>query len=146
MSITITLPGLSNAVGTIKNVPKEFQRRVILNLSQEAYESAYKGASRHSKTGVLLQSLFNRAIPNGRIVGHDLKEAPQALWVNLGTKPHEIRPKNKKALRWVAGSRFAFAKVVKHPGYQGDAYIIRAATDALRQFDAIVTRALKDSA
>jgi hypothetical protein len=35
---------------------------------------------------------------------------------------------------------------VNHPGYRGDAYLARAADDAVRQFAAIVDRALKESA
>lgn len=145
MTIKLTLQGLSEAVGTIKQIPPELERRVILDLSQVAYESAYAGAASHSKTGVLLQSLFNRAVPNGRAVGHDIDRAPQALWVNLGTRPHDIRPRNKKSLRWASGGQFIFAKLVKHPGYAGDAYVIRSATDALRQFSAIVDAAMKEA-
>lgn len=145
MSISLKLIGLSEAQGTIRNFPRSLEQKAILGLSQVAYESAYKGAASHSKTGVLLQSLFNRPTPLGREVGHDTDRAPQALWVNAGTKPHDIKPKNKKSLRWVSGNRFIFSKLVRHPGYRGDAYIARAATDALRQFSAIIDRATKDS-
>lgn len=145
MTIKLTLQGLSEAVGTIKKIPPELEHGVILDLSQVAYESSYAAAVLHSKTNASVQSLFNRAVPNGRAVGHDLDRAPQAEYVNLGTKPHDIRPKNKKALRWVSGNAYVFARLVRHPGYRGDAYIIRSATDALRQFDAIVTRRMKDA-
>jgi hypothetical protein len=33
-----------------------------------------------------------------------------------GTKPHEIRPKNKKSLRFTSGGETIFAKKVNHPG------------------------------
>ena len=40
-----------------------------------------------------------------------------ALPVHEGTKPHDIRPKNAKALRWFgADGKPIFAKVVHHPG------------------------------
>ena len=44
------------------------------------------------------------------------------------------------------GGRFVFAKFVRHPGYIGDAYMINAATLALREFARIVDEATKDAA
>lgn len=146
MTITVTLQGLSEVRGQLPQIPQNIQKRVIFNLSQVAYDFAEQGARRHAKTGPLMLSLFNRAIPGGREVGHDLNRAPHALFINAGTKPHIIRPKDKKALRWVVGNRFVFAKEVKHPGYRGDGYIVQSATEALRQFAAIVDKATKDSA
>ncbi|MDY4155083.1 MAG: hypothetical protein SPH77_00640 [Campylobacter sp.] len=42
---------------------------------------------------------------------------------SLYTKPHEIKPKTRKFLRWVVSSEFIFAKKVKHPGYKGDPFL-----------------------
>lgn len=125
-------------------VPEKLQKPVILGLSQVAFDEAQRGAGRHNVTGALLQSLFNRPIAGGREVAHDTKRAPQAFFVNAGTKAHVIRPKNKKALRWAGGGKFFFAKQVNHPGYRGDPYIIRAADQAVRQFASIVDRALQE--
>ncbi len=145
-NFTVRLQGLTEVRGKLPQIPKEIERTVILRLSQIVYEQGFAGASRHSKTGALLQSLYNRAIPGGREIGHDPQRAPHALFVNVGTRPHVIRPKDKKALRWVVGNRFVFAKEVHHPGYRGDAYMIAAATEALRQFKQIVDQATKDAA
>ncbi len=62
------------------------------------------------------------------------------MFVHWGTKPHEIRPRRRKVLRWPAGDEFVFARKVRHPGYEGDAYLVRAADDAVRAFDAIVRK------
>ena len=144
----IRIAGLSEAVGTLRGLPPSLERTTLLRMSQIAYDAAQRGAGRHSKpggSGALFQSLYNRSIPKGREVGHDPQRAPHALFVNLGTRPHEIRPKNKKALRWAGGGLFHFAKVVKHPGYRGDAYVIEAATLAVREFRAIVDQATRDA-
>lgn len=146
MAISVKITGVDEAVATLKGLPERMEARVILDLSQVAYDSMNSGAERHSKTGAMLQSLFNRAIPNGRMVGHDTERAPQAIWVTQGTKPHVIQPKNKKALRWPVGNGFVFAKKVNHPGYIGDNYIARAADDAVREFARIVTDSLKPEA
>jgi hypothetical protein len=74
-------------------------------------------AGKHTKTGAIVQSIFKRSLPGGGWeLGHDLQRAPQALWVHWGTRPHVIKPKNKKALRWAGSGAFSFAKKVHHPG------------------------------
>lgn len=143
MTIQIKLTGISEASLSLRGLMPHLTDKTILGLSQAAYDEAQIGAARHNKTGALVQSLFNRAVPGGREVGHDTRRAPQALWVNLGTRPHVIMPKNKKALRWASGGRFFFAGKVNHPGYRGDAYIIRAATAAVQQFARILDNQFK---
>ena len=146
MPIKITLQGLSEARGTLPEIPKAIERTVLLRMSQVVYDEGQRGAGRHSKTGALVRSLYNRAIPNGREIGHDPQVAPHAIFVNMGTRRHWIGPKDKKALRWAVGGKFMFSKGHWHPGYIGDAYMINAATIALREFARIVDEATKDAA
>ena len=130
----------------LQAIPVKMEASVLRQMSQIAYDRAQEGAGRHSKSGALFRSLYNRSIPHGREVGHDPRLAPHALFVNFGTKPHKIYPKNKKALRWAGGGAFHFAKFVNHPGYRGDNYMQAAADAAVVQFAAIVTAAIKESA
>ena len=146
MAIQIRVNGIDTAKGQLRSLPEKIEASVIRQMAQIAYDSAERGADAHTKTGAMRQSLFARAIPKGREVGHDLQRAPHALFVQFGTRPHVITPSKKKALRWPSGGAFAFAKRVNHPGDRGDAYLARAADDAVRQFAAIVDRALKESA
>lgn len=44
-------------------------------------------------------------------------------FVEFGTKSHEIRPKNRKALAWAGG----FSKLVKHPGTKGARFLTASA-------------------
>jgi hypothetical protein len=145
MPIFIRFDGLNETARELPQISENLRKPVILGLSQVAYDSAQRGAARHNKTGALVQSLFNRAIPEGRQVGHDAQRAPHAIFVNFGTKPHVIKPKTKNALRWSAGGRFHFARIVHHPGYIGDNYIFAAADEAVRQFERIVDAALKET-
>jgi hypothetical protein len=145
MTVFFKFSGMSEAQEALEQLPARFEQRTIYLLSQRAYEEAQRGAARHSRTGALVQALFNRAIPKGREVGSDLQRAPHALFVHFGTKPHVILPSKKKALRWSAGGRFAFAKKVNHPGYRGDPFVHNAADAALRQFDAIVNNAFNEA-
>jgi hypothetical protein len=147
MATSIRIDGLAETIVEIRDLPEKVERRVILDMSQIAYDTIQQGAGRHrGSTGALFQSLYNRSVsPLARQVGHDSQRAPHAQFVIHGTRPHIIRPKDKKALRWVMGNRFIFAKFVRHPGNKADNYIDRAADDAVRQFSAIVDRATKEA-
>lgn len=145
MSISVKVNGIDTAKAGIKDLPANTQRETIRAMSVIAERSVESGAARHNGDGSLFQSVFNRAISGGREVGHDPQRAPHAAFVIFGTRPHKIYPNKKKILRWAGPGGFIFARVVNHPGYIGDNYMARAADEALRQFDAIVTNALKDS-
>lgn len=47
------------------------------------------------------------------------------FFVREGTAPHEIRPKNKQALRFMIGDRVVFSQLVRHPGTQANPYHVR---------------------
>ncbi len=134
----------------LKDFDEDIQKKVILKMSQVAFDKAKEGANRHFVTGALRQSLRNTKAatardPFRRRVFHDPQRAPHAIFVNFGTKPHVIKPKDKKALRWVGpDGRFRFAKQVNHPGYRGDAYMVRAATEAVKSFRTIIDRAMQE--
>ena len=62
---------------------------------------------------------------------------------SLYTKPHIIKPRNRKFLRWVAGNNFIFAKKVKHPGYKGDPFFELAVRDEVPKFERWLEREIK---
>ena len=86
--------------------------------------------------------------------------ANYAAAVELGTRPHVIRPRNKKALRFApggsgvrlsgsprTGSSVVFAKKVNHPGTKAQPYMVPGATKAVRELGAdFVVRAWNDAA
>ena len=55
-----------------------------------------------------------------------------AAFVNDGTRPHVIRPRNKQVLRFTVGGRVVFAKVVHHPGTRPNPFLDRALSETLR--------------
>lgn len=143
---SVEIRGLKELIVDLKQFPEDMQKKTIFELSVVAFDSAQKGAGKHIVTGALFQSLFNKAIPGGRQVGHDTKRAPYAKFVIQGTKPHKIPKKaNAKVLRWAGPNGFVFRKSVNHPGYAGDPYMDRALNDALIRFDEITREALKES-
>lgn len=55
-----------------------------------------------------------------------------AGYVHDGTRPHIIRPRNARALRFVIGGRVVFAKVVHHPGTRARPFLDRALHEVTR--------------
>ena len=143
--IEIEVNGVTELLTDLRQFPDKLQGKVIGRMSQVAYDSAQRGAGRHTKTGALFQSLYNRQITNGRQVGHDPKRAPHAKFVQFGYRRHWVAPTKKKALRWVDGNGYAFSKGHWVGPYAGDPYMIRAKDDALAKFSAILDKAMQES-
>lgn len=143
--IEVSLNGIDKLVKDLQGVPDKLIKPTILRMSQIAYDETQRGAGRHSKTGALFQSVYNRKVQDGRAVGHDTGRAPHAKFVLFGTRPHVIRPKTKKALRWAGPGGFVFAKRVNHPGSKADPYLETARDKALAGFERIVSEQLRDA-
>jgi hypothetical protein len=62
----------------------------------------------------------------------DIHMPEYAFCVEFGTKPHIIRPKNKKSLHWKQGNKDVFAKIVHHPGTFPQPFIRTAINTKLR--------------
>lgn len=136
--ITINLEGQDAVFAKFKDIDANLKTQVVGRLADAVLKDVERGADRHTKTGALFRSIRMRSVQGGYVIEHDLQHAPHAIFVHWGTRPHDIKPKNKKALRWPSGGNFVFAKFVKHPGYQGDPYFVRAAADAPRHFNDII--------
>lgn len=154
MAISVRVNGIDAANHSIVSLTPTMASTVLKRMSQIAFDQMQSGAGKHSKSGNLFASVYNRITgPMSREVGHDPARLTvnwnggtnRAIFVLFGTRPHVIRPRNKKVLRWPSGGAFAFAKQVNHPGYSGDNYMQRAADEAVRQFDAIVNQAFKEA-
>jgi hypothetical protein len=145
--IDIRLPGVDAIRRTMLRMVPDLSREVTAATAQQIYEQARAGADTHTKTGALVRSLKIKKTEGGRYaVEHDLQMAPHALFVHWGTKPHTI-PKQpdtrsvKKVLRWAGPNGFVFAKIVHHPGYKGDPYLVRARTAIAQRFSTIAREA-----
>lgn len=140
--IHLAVDGLAEVRRTLLRLVPDLRREVTPDLAQQALTDAQQAADRHTQTGALVRSLKLRKGPDDSYeVYHDLQVAPHALFVHWGTRPHVIRPKDKQALRWVSGDGFAFAKIVHHPGYKGDPYLLRARTAVAQQFSRVARAA-----
>lgn len=132
---TIGIPEAQFMLARIAGIPAQ----VLDDMAAIGHEGMRQGAGRHSPrpggTGRLYRSLFRTGTGSKtQAVGHSLDDAPHAEHVIFGSIPHEIKPKNAKALSWIGGVGFnqrIFAKRVWHPGYIGDNYRDRALNDSV---------------
>jgi HK97 gp10 family phage protein len=54
-------------------------------------------------------------------------------FVELGTRPHVIKPRTGKTLAWGIGTKRGFARAVAHPGITGQKFLTRAAQSGGQQ-------------
>lgn len=85
------------------------------------------------RSGVLLASLRREFGPDGTwvdvVAGVD-GLTPYTGYHLFGTEPHIIRPRRRKALRFVAGGGVVFAAKVSHPGTAANPFLTNALTAA----------------
>ena len=140
MNVTVSITGVEAVRERFARLEAATRGSVLAKTALELHDYIEREADRHTRTGALFRSVFQRRInENTYEIGHDLQIAPHAVFVVKGTRKHIIRPKDRKVLRWTVGSRYVFARFVKHPGYKGDDYIKRAAAMAPRVFEKHLT-------
>ena len=94
------------------------------------------------KTGNLGRSIHIGAVTPQR--AETVASASYAAFVERGTQPHTIVPRNRKALRWAAssadarltgtprtGGRVRFARRVQHPGTKAQPFMVPGARRAV---------------
>lgn len=140
MKFTQDLSGGDEIRAKLLRIGDALAKRALAETAEEIEGNVGEWAGRHTKpggTGALFRSIVARPIGDGSQweIGHDLQVAPHALFVHWGTRPHKIKPKNKKMLRFPAGGKFAFAREVNHPGYRGDPWLAEQAAEAPKIFE-----------
>lgn len=140
----IDLTGQADAHATFQSLLPKIQKNVLARLAAAVHDDVKDMIGLHTKTGAIEQSLRWIKRDDEHVIYNDLQRAEHALFVHWGTKPHVIKPKTKKSLRWPLPSGFAFAKKVNHPGYKGDPYFVKAAEQAPKHFEAIVRQLQKE--
>lgn len=165
MKLRIDTVGVDQARESLRRIGGTLATRALASTVVDVEEIVENQAARHNGTGALVRSIYKKRIHDGWEIGHDPRVAPHAVFVHWGTglwgpkrAKYPIKPKNKKALRWVGAgfvgpvnpnatgkvgrSGFVFAKGVMHPGIKGDPWLTRAARAAPAIFQRHVERLL----
>lgn len=113
--------GLNKSPETvISELNKAVTRSVALLQNQTIKEAP---VNKQGMGGNLRQSVKSRM--TSRISGAVDVNAKYAIFVEEGTAPHDIRPKNKKGLANIRTGQF-FGKLVHHPGTKANPFLQRA--------------------
>ena len=130
-----------------------FRRDLRLAVTASAVEVATTAKMEHrykQRKSQLMKAV--RIKPDGpsmeKHVYLDGNVAPYGVFIHEGIKPHDIFPKRRKALRWVDGNKFLFAKRVRFPGWDPDPFIYDAFESnqetIMNIFDRYTERALRE--
>jgi hypothetical protein len=149
----------------IRGIPQLRARIAAITPNRELLRTIALSAVREQKllvprkTGNLGRSIHIGSVTPTR--AETIASADYATFVETGTRPHTIRPRNRKALRWAAsgadarlsgtprsGGRVRFAKRVQHPGTRAQPFMVPGAKKAVEQggLKATVVNAWNDAA
>ena len=78
------------------------------------------------RTGRLKQSIRKIVKPSRAVIGPTV---PYAIYVEYGTRPHEILPVRAKALRFEVDGKVVFAARVHHPGTKPQPFVRETAEE-----------------
>ena len=134
VTIKITPPGALSPQ-SVNQAITNGMRRVAFHMEGKAKDNI----TPFTKTGRLRSSVTSRSAGNRATIGTNVDYAPH---VEYGTKPHTIRPVNKKALKWQGPSGPVFAKVVHHPGFKGHHYMKKTLDESLDDAKRIIEEEL----
>jgi hypothetical protein len=117
-SVTLRAPGLAKLKARFRQSPAIVARQMQLGLERSLERQAAETRARTPvKTGTLQRSITWKVEGRGaRIYGTVYSPLAYALFVERGTKPHRIRARSARFLRFEVGGRVVFAREVQHPG------------------------------
>lgn len=136
--MTISIIGIPQLQRRLKAIDAVAGRPLLRKIQIDATANAKRAVPR--KTGHLGRTIG----PGGLTDSYTIVKATAnyAAYVELGTRPHIIRPKNKKVLAWGAnrrlsgatrkGSAMIFARVVHHPGTKPQPFLVPGAVAAVK--------------
>lgn len=100
------------------------------------------------RTGNLQKKTESKVIRRGKkaVVVSLRNRAPYAAAIDRGAKPHVIRARRRKALRFFKGGSVVFRRHVNHPGNRPFKFLYRATTAAGRVFEQEMAHRMVDLA
>jgi len=101
--------------------------RFIAQLAERTEEVMHEKAP--ERTGRLKKSIRKNVKPYKAVIG---PAVPYAVYVEYGTRPHEILPVHARALRFEVAGRVVFAARVHHPGTRPQPFV-RETAEQIRE-------------
>jgi len=104
----------------------KFSKKNLLKANYEATKLVFLPAiieETPKATGKLARDWQIRK--NNKKVWIENKNSDLINWLDKGTKPYVIKPKDKKSLRWFSAGNIFFAKEVHHPGIKARRFVTK---------------------
>jgi len=126
--LSVQITGDTELIERIDRMPQAVHNALLrkitaLSIELQRYIRTEKlsGQVLNKRTGALQSSVFQEVSDKGTSIIAKVaagRDVPYARIHEYGgqTKPHDIYPKNAKALHFFMGGKEVFAKVVHHPG------------------------------
>jgi hypothetical protein len=136
---TVTIQGLDQLVAKLKEAPS-----IAAPILQRALSASQAVLAKHTVKGIVpwrtgfLAQTFQAQLTTGML--RWFPTASYAPFVEFGTAPHVILPKDKKALYW-PGAEHPVARV-NHPGTQPNDFMGRIVDASQEEIDATFGTAL----
>lgn len=100
-------------------------QQIITRATVHVPRAAVVGAPKD--TGLLSQSIQMTVVPTpAGPVGFVYTRLKRAVYVLKGTRPHMIRPRTKRALRFPVNGSAVFSRSAQHPGTKANDFLRRA--------------------
>jgi len=139
MQFNVQIVGLDQLVARLAQAPA-----IVAPILQRALSASGAILAKHTvkgvvpwRTGFLTQS-FRAELTTGML--RWFPTASYAPYVEFGTKPHVILPKDKKALYW-PGAAHPVARV-NHPGSKSNPFMERIVSESQSEIDSTFAAAL----
>ncbi len=144
MALKIELD-VDGIVDAFKKAEKRLTVNIPVGLKLSADLVAAEAKEHHDyedRTGVLTNSIMADEVEGtfeeGNLQVVVSAGAPYALFVEEGTRPHKIRPRFRKALRFPIEGGFAFAQEVNHPGTEPTEFLANAGLAKIPQMEQVI--------
>ena len=137
-------PLLLKSPEVLRSAVKHAVKRAAQKYVEMIHETIDRGEAFTPRTGNLQRSIG--WYPKDDFSAVVFANAEYAPFVEFGTGPHLIEPRNRKALRFPVGERHVFARRVRHPGSKPYPFFYRnfeeRKTAVLKEFTEALLEAL----
>jgi hypothetical protein len=146
--LTVTLEGVDELQGAWDESLRELgagMRRAVVLASREGASEGVRTATWKDRTGEARRTITSKLVLDvfGRIEADIIAPLDRHVWLDSGTRPHEILPVRARYLRFIASDgALVFTKRVMHPGTKGDGFAGRMFLKAERVLQAELERAV----
>lgn len=152
MEIKINIKGPSLLAAAFEKLPFDTHNKMRLAMLRGMRDIQETARTQHrftSRTATLERAVETKIVSDSPLVGSAyINEvmAPYGKYIHKGTKAHFIRPRTRKALRFVgAGGKFFFSKGHMVRGIEADPFLLNAAKKNETSLNAIFDKAVSEA-